>query len=673
MDEEEIEKAVVAYLKKKGFKQTELAFQEEQQHNKNNSSSIHSANSQIDSDITKKILSLSELETGPERYQEEYSKLRSWAYSSLDLYKHELLRVLYPVFIHCFMELVARGHIQEARAFFNSYREDHEMTHLRDLQKLEGVLSPSHLEEMEFAHSIRLSKVNIKMCQYSYDLLLQYLHKTESITMLGIINERINFQVSPGQPGSISDDAEVVTLVASGHDASLINQKEVHWGLLEDSLEEQLEKTGGSVPDSEKFDGDPKEGEVEENKKKSVECGKQGASLKKLKKDKVGVATAKSSRTEGSTVTTASRVKPELALPAVPTEVEHSILEDLRNRVQLSNAALPSVSFYTFVNTHNGLNCASISHDGSLVASGFSDSSLKVWNMAKLGQQTGPSFLQGETDSPSNEHVLGSSGGRRSYTLFQGHSGPVYSASFSSYGDFLLSSSSDSTIRLWSTKLNANLVCYKGHNYPVWDVQFSPVGHYFASSSHDRTARIWSMDRIQPLRIMAGHLSDVDCVQWHANCNYIATGSSDKTVRLWDVQTGDCVRIFIGHRSMILSLAMSPDGRYMASGDEDGTVMMWDLSSGRCITPLVGHSSCVWSLAFSGEGSLLASGSADCTVKLWDVTTSTKAPLKEENKSGSNNRLRSLKTLPTKATPVYALHFSRRNLLFAAGAFSKSA
>lgn len=51
--------------------------------------------------------------------------------------------------------------------------------------------------------------------------------------------------------------------------------------------------------------------------KKSVEGGKQGASLKKQKKDKVGVATGKSSRTEGSTVTTAPRVKPELALPAM--------------------------------------------------------------------------------------------------------------------------------------------------------------------------------------------------------------------------------------------------------------------------------------------------------------------------------------------------------------------
>lgn len=40
------------------------------------------------------------------------------------------------------------------------------------------------------------------------------------------------FTVSPGQPSSISDDAEAVTLVGSGQDAAnLINQKEIHWGV----------------------------------------------------------------------------------------------------------------------------------------------------------------------------------------------------------------------------------------------------------------------------------------------------------------------------------------------------------------------------------------------------------------------------------------------------------
>ncbi|KNA08699.1 hypothetical protein SOVF_160320 [Spinacia oleracea] len=675
MEEEEIEKAVLAYLKKKGFRQTEVAFQEEQQlqqqqkHPQQQQSKNSSSNSHTDPDVAKLILTFtSESESLPAQYYDGYSKLRSWAHNSLDLYKHELLRVLYPVFIHCFMDLVARGHLQEARSFFITFREDHETMHERDLQKLEGVLSPSHLKEMEFAHTLRQSKVNIKICQYSHELLLQYLLKIQS--MLGVVNEHINFQVCPGQPGIISDDADAVTLVDGGQDAAnLINQKEIQWGMLEDSIEDRLEKGGGLLLDSDKVDGENKEGENEENKKRSADGGKQAAPVKKSKKDKVGGAGGKAARPEVITPL-APRVKPELTLPAMPTEVEHSILEDLRNRVQLSSVALPSVSFYTFINTHNGLNCASISHDGSLVAGGFSDSSLKVWDMSKLGQQMDNTALQGENDTAGNEHMHSANGGKIPYTLFQGHSGPVYSASFSPLGDFILSSSADSTVRLWSTKLNANLVCYKGHNYPVWDVQFSPYGHYFASCSHDRTARIWSMDRIQPLRIMAGHLSDVDCVRWHVNCNYIATGSSDKTVRLWDIQSGECVRIFIGHRSMVLSLAMSPDGRYMASGDEDGAIMMWDLASGRCITPLVGHTSCVWSLAFSGEGSLLASGSADCTVKLWDVNASTKTPRSEE-KTGSSNRLRSLRTLPTKSSPVYSLMFSRRNLLFAAGVLSK--
>ncbi|XP_048444440.1 transcription initiation factor TFIID subunit 5-like isoform X1 [Pyrus x bretschneideri] len=671
VDDESVRKFVAAYLKKKGFKQAENAFQEELNKNTNSSSSPISFNSQLDPDVAKHILSFSQYEEGPAQYQDGYAKLRSWTYTSLDLYRHELLRVLYPVFIHCFMDLVAKGHIQDARTFFNSFREDHEMMHLRDLQKLEGVLSPSHLEEMEFAHSLRQSKVNIKICQYSYELLLQFLHKSQSTTVLGIINEHINFQVSPGQPSSISEDAEAVTLTGSSLDsANQINQKEIHWGLLEDSFEERLEKAGAL--DSEKAEGESKEGDGDENKKKSSEGAKQGSSNKKLKKDKASGATAKTARPEATPVTAVPRVKPELTLPVIPTEVEQSIFEDLRTRVQLSSAALPSVSFYTFINTHNGLNCSSISHDGSMVAGGFSDSSLKVWDMAKIGQQGLDSALQGENGTTTSSEQVLSNGGKKPYTLFQGHSGPVYSATFNPLGDFILSSSADSTVRLWSTKLNANLVCYKGHNYPVWDVQFSPVGHYFASASHDRTARIWSMDRIQPLRIMAGHLSDVDCVQWHANCNYVATGSSDKTVRLWDVQTGECVRIFIGHRSMVLSLAMSPDGRYMASGDEDGTIMMWDLSTGRCVTPLTGHTSCVWTLDFSGEGSLLASGSADCTVKLWDVTASTKLPRTEENKSGNTSRLRSLRTLPTKSTPVYSLRFSRRNLLFASGVLSKT-
>lgn len=47
-----------------------------------------------------------------------------------------------------------------------------------------------------------------------------------------------------------------------------------------------------------------------------------------------------------------------------------------------------------------------------------------------------------------NEQIIGQNSGRRQYTLYQGHSGPVYAATFSAAGDFLLSSSADKTGKL---------------------------------------------------------------------------------------------------------------------------------------------------------------------------------------------------------------------------------
>lgn len=649
-----MEQAVLAYLKSKGYRQAELAFHDEQQRLRS-SSALDTA---VDPSIANPILFYAKSENDPNRYKESYNKLRSWVYQSLDSYKNELMRILYPVFAHCYIDLVGKGFTQEAREFLQKFREDHEAAHVRDIQKLEGVLSPQHLQESELVLTLRKNKRDVKMCQYSFELLLQYLHGTDSMLMLGIVNEHLNIHVLPGPPSALPKEDEIL---AQGT-LDYMNQKEIRWGALEDSLEEKFEKETAAATLLEKDLAGKKEGEGEDGKTKAAG----GAGNKKAKKDKSSAAgpgvTAKSTG-PGS----APRVKAELPMPTMSEEVEKQVLEDFRKRARLGSNSLPSVSFYSFINTHNSLNCAAISGDGALVAGGFSDSSVKVWDMAKYGKQNTQDKPSSNGFTETRESAM--EGSKSSYSLLQGHAGPVYAASFSPESDFLLTSSADCTVRLWSMKLKTNLMGYKGHNFPVWDVQYSPVGHYFATASHDRTARVWCMERMQPLRILVGHMSDVDCLQWHVNCNYIATGGTDNTVRLWDVQTGECLRVFNGHCGTVLSLAMSSDGRYMASGDDRGAIFMWDLGSGQCVAPLMGHTSCVWTLAFSGEGSLLASGSADNTVRLWDVNASSKGSRSEEK---ATRHLRLLKTLPTKATPVYALKFSRTNLLLAAGAFSPS-
>ncbi|RZR96661.1 hypothetical protein BHM03_00025705 [Ensete ventricosum] len=137
MEEEDLQKAVVAYLRKKGFTKTEIALQEEQQNRLSSSSHPDLPLSRYEDPSARSLFCyptlffilhlfyrdhtanqslFDRLENDPVRYTGGYSKLRSWAYSSLDLYK------------------------------------------------------------------------------YAYDLLLQYLQKTQSLTILGIINERINFE-----------------------------------------------------------------------------------------------------------------------------------------------------------------------------------------------------------------------------------------------------------------------------------------------------------------------------------------------------------------------------------------------------------------------------------------------------------------------------------------------
>ncbi|XP_039132083.1 transcription initiation factor TFIID subunit 5-like [Dioscorea cayenensis subsp. rotundata] len=116
------------------------------------------------------------------------AKLRSWAYNSLDLYK------IKNKLIHSqrskqqedsdgnkrtkkqeesknkerrkeFINIHNILHPSRPWTFLHTFCEDHDLMHLRDLQKLEGVLSPQHLEEMELALSLRQSKVNIKLCE----------------------------------------------------------------------------------------------------------------------------------------------------------------------------------------------------------------------------------------------------------------------------------------------------------------------------------------------------------------------------------------------------------------------------------------------------------------------------------------------------------------------------
>lgn len=349
-------------------------------------------------------------------------------------------------------------------------------------------------------------------------------------------------------------------------------------------------------------------------------------------------------------------------------------------RLKLGPEQLPSICLYTLLNGHHhhtgAVICASLSEDSSLMAVGLSDSTIKVWALTPTKLKKMRSDLdQIDRDADDVLYRMMDESSATDVRTLKGHSGPVYSVSFSPDRTLLLSCSEDSTIRLWSLQTWTNLCVYKGHCYPVWDVQFSPHGYYFASASLDRTARLWATDQHQPLRLFVGHLSDVDCVAIHPNSNYVASGSSDFSVRLWDVLDGSCLRSFRGHRGKLHAMIFSNDGRFLVTGGTDRGVFIWDLASGTLALKLLAHYDSVYSLCFSRDAAVLATGGADDVIHIWDLKkllseldlddiSSSRLPV---IKSQSDQSL--LGSYRTKSTKILALHFSRKNLLLAAGTF----
>ncbi|KAF9459713.1 WD40-repeat-containing domain protein [Collybia nuda] len=209
----------------------------------------------------------------------------------------------------------------------------------------------------------------------------------------------------------------------------------------------------------------------------------------------------------------------------------------------------------------------------------------------------------------------------------EGHADSVNSVAFSRNGKYLVSGSTDKTIRLWDTETGGLVIGpFKGHKAPVSSVTFSYDSRRIASGSYDFSVRIWEVDTGElAMTPLEGHTGPITSISFSRDGRQVVSGSEDKTLRIWDVDEAElAVKTLTGHKGIVTSVAFSQDQKHVVSGSTDKTIIVWNAKTGTIISgPLEGHTFWVNSVGFSPNGKRIVSGSNDHTIMIWDTITGT--------------------------------------------------
>ncbi|MGC9526622.1 MAG: AAA-like domain-containing protein [Limnospira sp.] len=235
-----------------------------------------------------------------------------------------------------------------------------------------------------------------------------------------------------------------------------------------------------------------------------------------------------------------------------------------------------------FIGHKGSILATDITSDGTLIATGGQDKTVKIWR----------------------------SDGQLLQTLE--HSGTVFRVAFSPDGKSLVSGSLDGTVKLWSVE-GQLLQNIRGHQAPVWGVDFSPNGQMIASSSSDRTAKIWGLDGTL-LATLNDHENAVWNVAFDANSQIVATAGVDGLVKLWTVD-GQFLTPLEGHQSSVWDVAFCEKTNLLLSGSADRTAKLWR-TDGTLVKTFQAED-VILGVDCSKNGEFIAAGGNDNVVKIW--------------------------------------------------------
>lgn len=529
------------------------------------------------------IVSASPCQAEPQQYEVQFGRLRNFLTDSDSQHSHEVMPLLYPLFVYLHLHLVQNSPKSTAESFFSRFHgmflqnagQKDVVEQLQATQSLQDILSNLKLRAfLDHKYVVRLQ-------EDSYHYLIRYLQSDNNAALCRVLTLHIHLDVQPvkrtdyqlyagGGSGGGSSRGEGSGLEPADVPGPIL-QNEAALDVLQESIRrvkegppsltticfyafyhtEQLLNAAEISPDG-----------------KLLAAGFDNSCIK------LWSLRSKKLKAEPHQVDV-SRIR--LACDVLEEEEEEEEAAGTEMKTLRGHCG-PVYSTRFLADSSGLLSCSE-------------DMSIRYWDLATFTNTV----------------------------LYQGHAYPVWDLDISPYSLYFASGSHDRTARLWSFDRTYPLRIYAGHLADVDCVRFHPNSNYLATGSTDKTVRLWSAQQGNSVRLFTGHRGPVLSLAFSPNGKYLASAGEDQRLKLWDLASGSLYKELRGHTDNITSLTFSPDSSLVASASMDNSVRIWDIrnsfcsaaadgSSGELVGVYTGQMSNVLSVQFMACNLLLVTG-----------------------------------------------------------------